>query len=61
MGRDAEEKKKNKGESCNAPLFKGSRTPGIRRYRCFLSDLTGFSNHPPSGFPEKLCGGEERI
>jgi len=34
----------------NAPLS-GNRTPGSNQYRCFLSDLTGFSAQPPSGFP----------
>ncbi len=34
----------------NAPLS-GNQTPGSNRYRCFLSDLTGFSAQPPSGFP----------
>lgn len=40
--------------------FKGSRTPGSNRYRCFLSDLTGLAAKPPSDFP-KIRGGEGGI
>ena len=40
--------------------FKGSRTPGSNRYRCFLSDLTGLAAKPPSDFP-KNRGGEGGI